>query len=102
MPLNHRLDEYPLANPLAAEEDSLLLRLLPCPWIYSYKCNVRNLIQCKRKDTDLEEMFLPAEMGRTFNSSSTTKQRVQPPSDRMKRSLNLATTSSCASVRYLE
>ncbi|KAL4979492.1 hypothetical protein BDW66DRAFT_127563 [Aspergillus desertorum] len=46
--------------------------------------------------------FFPPEIGRTFISSSITRQESQLPSDKMKRSLNRATTSSCASVRYLE
>lgn len=41
-------------------------------------------------------------MGSTFNSSSTTKQFSLLPSDKIKRSLNRATISLCASVRYLE
>ena len=38
--------------------------------------------------------FLPAEIGKTFNSSSTTKQFSHEPSERIKRSLNRAVTSS--------
>jgi hypothetical protein len=38
--------------------------------------------------------FLPAEMGKTFNSSSITKQFSHELSEKMKRSLNRPVTSS--------
>ncbi|KAH3668779.1 hypothetical protein OGAPHI_002534 [Ogataea philodendri] len=45
---------------------------------------------------------LPPETGRTFSSSSRTKQFLQSERDSKNLSLNLATTSLCASVLYLE
>ena len=47
-------------------------------------------------------MSFPRDMGNTFSSSSRTRQSSQEPSDRMNRSLNRATTESCAEVRYRE
>ena len=45
---------------------------------------------------------LPFEMGRTLISSSRTRQSSQEPRERMKRSLNRATTVSWADVLYRE
>lgn len=50
----------------------------------------------------LATMSFPAEMGRTFNSSSKTRQAGLPPNERMKRSLNRGCTEEWFSVRYRE
>lgn len=45
-------------------------------------------------------MSFPRDIGRTFNSSSNTRQSSHEPSDKMNRSLKRATTESCDDVRY--
>lgn len=47
-------------------------------------------------------MVRAPEMGMTFSSSSTTRQVAHVASDKRNLSLKRGTTSSCASVRYLE
>ena len=41
----------------------------------------------------------PRDIGRTFSSSSRNRQSAEAPRERMKRSLNRATTESCEEVR---
>ena len=47
-------------------------------------------------------MSFPREIGKTFSSSSSTRQSSHEPKERMNRSLNRATTESCDEVRYRE
>ena len=44
-------------------------------------------------------MFFPREIGSTLSSSSSTRQSGHEPRERMKRSLNRATTELCEDVR---
>jgi hypothetical protein len=50
-------------------------------------------------DSERGVMSLPLEMGRTFSSSSRTRQSVHEPRERMNRSLNRAMTESWDEVR---